>query len=311
MTEAELEAAVGLAIADRIRVVNHGATDTVRLGVTSAGTPVEIFRPLTEVDVRICPGNLESHYFAGFTGGNKAIFPGCASKATITAYHAMMFHPQATAGRIEGNPVRADLEEGVALLGVDFILNVVLDPNRRIVDAFAGDAIAAHRKGCEWIKERGMISIPKRANIILASAGGYPKDINLYQAHKGLDNACYFVREGGVIILVAECKEGFGNQIFEEWMTEGTTSKNLISRIQREFVLGGHKAAAFATVLERTKVYLLSDLPPEVVRRCGMVSIENPGEMLERVFKEVGRGADVLVLPQACAIQPITCSGRK
>jgi len=305
MSKDELVSAVGPRITDRIRVVNHDPADTVRQGFTSAGTPVEIFRPLTEVDLKICIGNVEFHYFVGFSGGYKAILPGCASQATITANHAMMFHPQATTGRIEGNPVRSDLEEGAAMLGVDFILNVVLDPNHRIVEAVAGDAIAAHRRGCEWIKQYGMIPIPKRADIVLASVGGYPNDINLYQAHKGLDNARYFAREGGVIALVAECREGFGNSIFESWMMEGVSPKKLIARIQQEFVIGGHKAAALASILESTKVYLLSNLSPEVVRRCGMVPIMSPGEMIETVLREFGSGANMLVLPQACSIQPI------
>jgi len=223
MTELQLKAAVGPEIADRIRIVNHDVSNTVRLGITSAGTPVEIFRPLTEVDLRICVGNLEGHYFAGFSGGYKAIMPGCASRATITANHAMMFQPQATTGRIEGNPLREDLEEGAALLGVDFILNVVLDRNKRIVVAEAGDVIEAHRKGCKWIEEFSMTPIPKRADIVLASAGGYPKDINLYQAHKGLVVACKTVREGGAIVLVAECAEGFGNKVFEKCVTEGSS----------------------------------------------------------------------------------------
>ncbi|TET84541.1 MAG: nickel-dependent lactate racemase [Anaerolineales bacterium] len=308
MTEAELVSAVGPAIASRIRVVNHDVSNTVRLATTSVGTPVEIFRPLTEVDLRICIGNIESHYFAGFTGGSKAILPGCASLATITANHAMMLHTEATVGRIEGNPVRADLEEGAALLGVDFILNVALDPNHRIVEAVAGAAIAAHRRGCKWIKQHGMIPIPKRADIVLASAGGYPKDINLYQAHKGLNNACHFVQEGGAIFLVAECKEGFGNPIFEEWMTEGSAPKDWIARIQRQFVLGGHKAAAIATVLEKAKVYLLSDLPPDVISRCGIVPMKDPKEVLKTAFREFGRQAEILVLPQACSILPIISS---
>jgi nickel-dependent lactate racemase len=130
MTQVELEAAVGAEVYRRVRVVNHDPADTVWLGETSAGTPVEIFRPVVEADLRICLGNLELHYFAGYSGGAKAILPGCASRATLNANHAMMVRAEAAAGRLAGNPVRADIEEGTAMLGVDFILNVVVDGSR-------------------------------------------------------------------------------------------------------------------------------------------------------------------------------------
>ncbi|NIM92115.1 MAG: nickel-dependent lactate racemase [Anaerolineales bacterium] len=305
MKEAEIASMVGPTIINRIRVINHDPEDTVRLGISSAGTPVEIFRPLTEVDLRICIGNIEYHYFAGFSGGSKAIVPGCASKATITANHAKMFHPNATAGMIDSNPVRADIEEGAAFMGSDFILNVILDHDHRIIDAVAGNAIEAHRKGCEIVKEQRAVLIPKKAEIVLASAGGYPEDINLYQAHKGLENARYFVQKGGQIIFVAECKEGFGSSVFEEWITQGAAPGELISRIQQEFVLGGHKAAALASILRKTTVHLVSDLCPEMVRCCGMVPVGNIQETLKSVFEVMGNSADVLVLPKASSVHPM------
>jgi nickel-dependent lactate racemase len=305
MNDAEIATIVNPTIANRIRVTNHEPEDTIHLGHTSAGTPVEIFRPITEADLRICIGNIEHHYFAGFSGGNKAVFPGCASKATISANHAMMFHPNATAGKIDDNPVRVDIEEGASLVPVDFILNVVLDPNQRIIDAVAGHSIAAHREGCKLVDERFAVLIPKRADIVLAGAGGHPKDINLYQAHKGLDNALCFAKKNGLIIFVAQCREGFGNPVFEGWMKEGVKSEDLISRIQQEFILGGHKAAALASVLKRTTVCLLSDLAPDVVRRIGMVPVRNTQEILKIAFDKMGGSADMLVVPHASSVHPI------
>ena len=305
MSEAELTSLVGPKIRSEISVVNHESGDILYLGKTSRGTPVELFRPLIKADLRICIGNLEPHYFAGFSGGSKAILPGCASKATITANHSLMFDPKAKAGLIEDNPVRMDLEEGAALVGVDFILNVILDANGHVEKAVAGDAIAAHRKGCDWIREKYMVPIPRRADIVLASAGGFPKDINLYQAHKALENASYFVREGGVIVLVAECREGFGNPLFEEWMLEGAAPKDLIARIQKKFILGAHKSAALASILERTKVLIISEIEPNKVERCGMTPFRDLGEAIEKSLHEAGRDADVIVLPQAGSIQPV------
>lgn len=313
MTQAEIERAVGSAMYRRIQVINHDPTDCVRVGATSAGTPVEIFRPLVETDFRICLGNLELHYFAGYSGGAKAILPGCASRATLNANHAMMVRPQACAGRLpeEGNPVRADIEGGAALLGVDFILNVIVEgAHHRIVGAVAGDVIAAHRRGCEMVAQRSAVEIEQRADIVLVSSGGYPKDLNLYQAQKALDNAAYAVRDGGILILVAECREGLGNPTFEAWMTDASSPDELLARIQREFVLGGHKAAAIAAVLKRAQVYLISALPDELVRRCGMVPCKDPNAALNKALFQLGADAHVLALPQGGSILPLYLHGK-
>ena len=305
MSASELESAVGAGVYRQVRVINHDPTDTVRLGVTSAGTPAEFFRPIVEADLRICLGNLEFHYFAGYSGGAKAILPGCASEAAVRANHAMMVRPEAAAGRLEGNPVRADIEEGAALLGVDFILNVLVDGNHHIVGAVAGEVTAAHRRGCEMVAQRGTVLVPKQADIVLVSAGGYPKDLNLYQAQKALDNAAHAAREGGIIILVAECGRGYGNRTFEDWLTEAHSPQEVLDRIRREFVLGGHKAAAVASVLKRARVYLVSTLPAESVQRCGLVPFNDVGEAMEMAFGEVGPEASVIVLPQGGSILPV------
>lgn len=305
MTEAELVTAVGAGIYSRLRVVNHDATDTVRLGVTSAGTPVEIYRPVVEAVFRICLGNLELHYFAGYSGGAKAILPGCASKETVTANHAMMVRTEAAAGRLDGNPVRADLEEGVAMLGVDFILNVVVDGQHRIVEAVAGDVTAAHRRGCDLVARRSVGELDRPADIALVSAGGHPKDLNLYQAQKALDNAACAVRDGGVLILVAECPEGLGNQTFETWMREADSPDALLARIQQEFVLGGHKAAAIAAVLKRVSVFHVSALPDDLVQACGMVPFESIDAALSAAYGKLGPDSSVLVMPQGGSILPV------
>jgi nickel-dependent lactate racemase len=305
MTASELETTVGAGVYRRVRVINHDPADVVRLGVTSAGTPVEFFRPVVEAGLRVCLGNLELHYFAGFSGGAKAILPGCASEATVSANHAMMVRPEASTGRLEGNPVRADIEEGVAMLGVDFILNVVVDGQHRIVGAVAGEVTAAHRAGCELVKQRSTLPIPRRADVVLVSAGGYPKDVNLYQAQKALDNAAHAVRRGGIIILVAECSEGYGNRTFEAWMREAGSPDDLLDRIQQEFVLGGHKAAAIASVLKWAEVYLVSAMPPDAVRQCGMVPFDDLSAAMEAAFGGAGPEASVAVLPQGGSVLPI------
>ncbi len=303
MTEAELRDGVGEAVFRRVRVINHDVRDTISLGRTSFGTPVEVFRPVVEADFRVCLGNVEFHYFAGYSGGAKAVVPGCASEGTVTANHAMMVRPEAQAGRLEGNPVRADLEEAAAMVGVDFLLNVVVDGEHRIVQAVAGDSRAAHRVGCEWVAQRGKVPIPALADIVLVSAGGYPKDVNLYQAQKALDNAAYAVKPGGIIILVAECAEGCGNRTFEQWMTSGDTPAALLERIQERFVLGGHKAAAVAVVAQKAQIFFVS---PSMAawRLAGMETYDSLDAALTEAWRRVGRGATVLLLPEGGSVLP-------
>ncbi len=305
MTEPEIMAAVGPAVYQRVRVLNHDPADVIRLSITSRGTPIDVFRAVVEADVRICAGNLELHYFAGYSGGAKAILPGCASKATIQANHAMMVMPEACAGRLDGNPVRADLEEGAAMVGIDFILNVVVDSEHRIVAAVAGEVTAAHRRGCELVAEQGIVPVAELADIVLASAGGFPKDVNLYQAQKGLDNAAHAVRHGGAIVLVAECREGLGNATFEAWLREASSPDEVLERIQKEFVLGGHKAAAVASVLKKADVCLVSSMPADLVKSCGLISFDDVHQAVRSVLDRQGESARVLVMPQAGSVLPV------
>jgi len=303
MTAAELSATVGPDVYRRLRVLNHDPADTIRLGVTSRGTPVEILRPVVEADLRVCLGNLEFHYFVGYSGGAKAILPGCASQATVTANHAMMVRPEATAGRLEGNPVRVDLEEGVALLGPTFILNVLVGDRGRVLGAVAGDVTAAHRQGCEMVAQRGKVAIPRRADIALVSAGGYPKDVNLYQAQKALDNAESAVRDGGIIILAAECPEGCGNRTFEEWMTGGDSPQALLERIQKCFVLGGHKAAAIAKVAQRVRILLVSPALAGL-RLAGLEHYPTVQAALAAALEALGAEAQIIALPHGGSVLP-------
>jgi nickel-dependent lactate racemase len=304
MTGPELAQMAGPAVYERVHVVNHDPADVVPLGATSRGTPVAIFRPVVEADLRICLGNLELHYFVGYSGGAKAIVPGCAARETVAANHAHMTHPDARAARLESNPVRLDLEEAAGLVGVDWILNVLVDGDHRVVGAVAGDVTAAHRHGCRLVAGRNVVKLEERADVVLVSAGGHPKDLNLYQAQKALDNAAQAVRDGGAIILLAECGEGLGNATFQEWMVDARPDE-ILARIRREFVLGGHKAAAIASVLRRAAVYLVSALDPGLVQRCSMVPFERVGEALASALAAHGPGARVLVMPEGGAVLPV------
>jgi nickel-dependent lactate racemase len=303
MTESEINESLSPEVCQRYRVINHDPNDTVRVGVTTRGTPVEIFRPVVEADVRICLGNIEFHYYAGFSGGAKAILPGCASRQSIVANHSWLVKPGADTGRLDDNPVRQDLEEAVATLGVDFILNVAVDGEHRIQGAFAGDLLAAHRQGCEMVTQRGSVKIPRLADIVVVGTGGYPKDINFFQAHKALETARHFVRQDGILILLAECGEGFGNEIMQKWLLE-VEPEEAIRRIEEGFVFGGHKAAKVGLILRQAAIYLVSSLPDQTVAQIHFTPYATPQQALDAAFSQLGEHSQVLVLPQAGSMLP-------
>ena len=287
-----------------IRCVDGDSSDCVHIGVTSRGTPVDIVRTVAEADRRICLGNIEYHYFAGYSGGAKAIMPGVSTRDAIQSNHSRMVEDAACAGKLEGNPVREDIEEAVAMVGVDFILNVVVDPTKRILKAVAGDVTAAHRAGCAFLDTLYRKQIPARADIVLVSQGGAPKDLNLYQTQKALDNAKHAVKPGGVVVLIGSCKEGLGEKTFEAWMTSAPTSHSLIERIQKEFRLGGHKAAAIAMVLENAEIYLVSDMEDALVERLFMRPFHTVQEAFDAAVAKCGPDATVLAMPYGGSTLP-------
>lgn len=302
-TSAEQHALVGDEVAaSGVRLLDLDRDDCVAVGTTSRGTPLAVFRPYLEADLRVCTGNIDYHYFAGFSGGAKAVVPGICSYDTIRANHGMMLHESAKAGVLEGNPVREDIDEAGGMIGIDFLLNVVLDEQRRVIRAVAGDYIAAHRAGVAFYDARCDLRVDAAADVVVASPGGKPKDINLYQAQKTLDNVAGAVRDGGVIVLVARCEEGLGNAVFEEWITGMRKPRDLVERIRREFMLGGHKAAAIAALLERVALYVVSELPDDVVRAMHMTPFDDVGAAVAAALERAGPGARALVVPHGSRV---------
>ena len=304
-TEEEKRKLAGSAVYDRVRCEDSDPDDCVHLGVTAAGTPVDITRRVAEADFRICTGNIEFHYFAGYSGGAKAIMPGVSTPAAIQANHRMMVQEAACAGRLDGNPIRADIEEAGRICGADYIVNVVLDEHKHIVHAVAGDAIQAHRAGCAYLDKMYRKPIPECADIVLVSQGGAPKDANLYQVQKALDNAKHAVKKGGTIILIGACNEGLGSATFERWLKEAPTAHSMIDRVHQHFELGGHKAAAIAMVLENAKIDLVSELPDAFVREIFLNPQPSAQAALDQALTRYGDAATVLAMPFGGATLPV------
>lgn len=308
-TEEEQIRLVGEEIFNKYHCVDSSEFKMVHMGDTKENTPVDIAEKVAEADFRICLGNIEFHFFAGYSGGAKAIMPGVSNRRAIRQNHRKMASPLSRAGNLDTNPVRADLEEAARICGVDFILNVVLDEHKKVIYSVAGDLQKAHRKGCLFLDKFYLKEINQLADIVIVSQGGAPKDLNLYQTQKALANAEHAVRLGGIIILAGACPEGPGEAIFESWMLEAETIDQILERIQADFQIGGHKAASFARAMKRADIYLVSQIDPELVKRMFMTPFSSIQEAYDAAKKVKGELAKVIVMPYGGSTLPVLKEG--
>ena len=301
-TAEEQRRLVGETVYARYKCLDSDRDDVLFLGSTSRGTPVLVYRPVVEADVRVCLGGIEYHYFVGFSGGYKALVPGVCAVETIRRNHSMMVEPGATIGQLDGNPVREDIEEAGRMIGADFCLNVVMAGSAKVVDAVAGHPQEAHRAGCARLRAVDNLTVERPLDLVVVSGGGYPKDINMYQAQKALDNARRIVRPGGIILLVAECGEGLGNAVFEAWMQDAGGPDGgpdaIVARIRREFVLGGHKAAVIAMTMQQAEVWLVSALEPAFAQRIGFRPFADLNVAFQAALEQLGPAPSIAVMPK-------------
>lgn len=303
-TETERRKLAGERAFAEIACIDGDPATAIHMGETRGGTPVDIVETVAKADRRICLGNIEYHYFAGYSGGAKAIMPGVSTRAAIQSNHRMMVDPLSCAGNLTTNPLRADIEEAAGICGVDFILNVVLDEHKKIIRAVAGDVTQAHRAGCAFLDSLYEKKISERADIVIVSQGGAPKDLNLYQTQKALDNAKHAVKKGGIIILVGACQEGLGEKVFEDWILRAEKSQDLIEWVRTDFKLGGHKAAAIAMVLEDADIYLVSKMEAELVRKSFLTPFDSVQEAYDAAVRKLGCDASVIVMPYGGSTLP-------
>ena len=275
--------------------LQHDSKRCVPLGTTSRGTPVEILEEVASKDLIIATGNIEYHYYAGYSGGAKALLPGVSSNASVEKNHQLMRDPNARTGRLD-SPVRLDMEEAARIAGLDFILNVVLNSRKEIVKAVAGDFIQAHRVGAAAVDSMYKKYV-KPSEIVITCAGGRPKDINLFQAQKALDNARNAAVPGGSIILLAECAEGLGHPVFQRWLQEAQGPQDCIKRFGREYEFGGHKAAFIAKESLEHDIILVSSMPKEVAEMSFFRPAENLEKALSMARQAQGKDAHLTVIP--------------
>lgn len=310
-TEDEWEQLVGKEVLNKVNIISHNAEDSdlqVNLGVTSKGTPVEINKHYAEADLKIVVGMIDPHQFEGFTGGAKGLAIGLGSERLITANHSMLTDENSILGQVEGNPAREDLDEVGKIAGIDFIVNVVLNDHKEIVKAVAGDFIKAHREGVRIAREIVEVPVSGEMDIVITSPGGFPKDLNVYQAQKALAHASLVVKKGGVIILTAECREGVGEEKFLKTMAESATPQELMDKFRkREFEMGVHKAFLWCRSLAKAHTILVSDY---IDGKTSKILMVQKCRTLEEAFTEACKkirtdSPKVAVMPKASSTIPV------
>ena len=303
-TEEERRLILGDEIHRRIRCFDHIANDDanlVELGTTSFGNRVEINREVWEADRIILTGEIIYHLIAGYSGGRKSLAPGVAGFRTTTFNHRMIFDPNCRSGKLDGNPAHEDLLEACAMADPDFIVNVVLSPEGALIRVVAGHYDLAHREGCRTVDAMMRVEVDEPYDVIVASAGGFPLDIDLRQAHKGLENACQALRKGGSILFYAECPSGAGIRSFEDYVERYRDDSEMREALEREFVVGGHKAYWVARLGRLYDVHLVSGLNAEFVRRCHFTPVARAEHeaALRGLLERAGVGARVAAIPYA------------
>jgi len=297
---------VGEEVLERIQCISNNcdAPDFVQLGVTSRNTQVEINAIAAQADHLIVTGKVGYHYYAGFSGGRKSILPGISSRKTINQNHAFLISDLAVTGNLKENPIHEDMVEAANMLKSVFMLNIVRNTKKELLQAFAGNLFAAHQKACEFYDSLYRVKVKGLADIVLVGAG-YPKDIDLYQAYKAIDNAQMIVKPGGVIVAALECREGHGHPVFYEWAKKFKTYEELEHQVKTNFVMGGHKAYYIAKVQQKAKIILVSKMNSKEVR--DLFSIEPAttlDDAMEQAFSLLGREAKVTFMPDGTITLP-------
>lgn len=306
-TAAELEAMLGRELLDACEVINHDARDASMLldvGVHGAGVPVQLNRRWVEADVRITTGFVEPHFFAGFSGGPKMVAPGLAGLETILMLHdaTRIGDARATWGICEGNPVHDDVRAIAAATGVDFALDVVLNREQRITRAFGGELLAMHEVAREAARDVAMCPVDQRFDVVVTSNSGYPLDQNLYQGVKGMSAAENVVREGGLIVLAAECRDGLPDHGGYREMLESADSPAAL----RERLANAERTTpdqwqvqVQVRVQQRARVAVRADgLTDAQIRAAHLEPCDDVAAMVAEELARRGADARVCVLPE-------------
>src|SRR6266571_339884 len=297
-------------IAQRIRTLRHDAYDSsqlIQVGTTERGTPIEVNRALKEFSKVIITGAVGFHYFAGFTGGRKSICPGLASAKTIEATHMLALDFErggrragVGAGLLDGNAVNEECERVAAMIAPSFSISAIVNEHKRPEKIYAGHWRTAHRRASKDYLADYSVRISEKRDVVIVSCGGAPYDINMIQAHKALDMAAAACIDGGLIILLAECRDGLGRDDFMKWF-ESADSRALQSRLRDSYEVNGQTGWALLTKTETFRVHLITNLPDDEVSRMKMI----PTRSIHEALSHTADDAKGYIMPRGAAVLPI------
>lgn len=315
-TRAELEQMLTGAVVANYRCLNHEPENDaalVNVGVTRGGAPALLNRYLVEADVRIVTGFIEPHFFAGFSGGPKGIMPGVAGLKTVISNHGArnIGDRRATFGVTEGNPIWEEMRDLALRAGPSFLLNVALNEQREITGIFAGDLIAAHRAGCDFVRASAMQRVDRPFEIVVTTNSGYPLDMNLYQAVKGMRAAELIVRDGGTIILAAECGEGLpAGSPHERLLRSVSNGESLLAKLAEPGFTSPEQwqGQIQALIQRRAEVHLYSSLAEHEVRGAHLTPCRDIAHTAREKLANAGANARIAVLPQGPLTIPYLAS---
>jgi len=310
-THEEMIDKYGEQIVNNEKLINHDCRDEsslVDVGILPSGGKLILNKLAMEADLLVAEGFIEPHFFAGFSGGRKSVLPGVASGTTVLANHCSKFIESefARTGKLEGNPIHKDMLFAAEAANLAFILNVVIDSDKRIINAFAGDRVLAHEAGCKFVTDLASVeAIP--ADIAITSNGGYPLDQNIYQAVKGMTAAEATAKEDGVIIIAAACNDGHGGKAFYDTFIENPTPQSIMDKIlqipMESTIPDQWESQILARVLINHKVILVTDqCDPQIVRDMKMLHANSLEEALKMAYDIKGQDATVTVVPDGVSV---------
>jgi len=315
-TEAELRAMLGDPIVERYRIIQNDAQDRdshTLVGTTKSGNDIWLHTEYLNCDVRILTGFIEPHFFAGFSGGGKACMPGLTLLETVLRNHSAknIDHPKARWGLTCGNPVWEEIREAASMVPPTFLLNVALNRDKQITGVFAGDFQEAHERGCIFVREGAMASVEGPFDIVIASNSGYPLDLNLYQSVKGMSAASQVVREGGSIIIAADCWDGIPDHgEYGRLLLEAESTEDLLRTVRAPGFLRQDmwQVQIQALICRKADVYFYSrNLRDEQIEAALLKPCRNIEATIEALLRKYGRGASICVLPEGPQTIPYIC----
>lgn len=306
-TNAELTEMLGQDISSRYRIIQNDAGDRPShkfVGTTKSGNEIRLHKAYLDCDVRIPTGFIEPHFFAGFSGGGKAVMPGLALLETILANHSVknIDHPKAAWGVTYGNPIWEEIQQAASLAMPDFLLNVALNKDKNITAVFAGDFQKAYKQGCDYVRKNTMVDVDKSYDIVITSNSGYPLDINLYQAVKGMSAAARIVAKGGSILVVAECRDGIpAHGQYGRLLCEAESHQSLLRKIHEKYFARRDmwQAQVHSMICQKADVYFYSrNLSDEQIKRAFLKPCSRVEDTIKELLHRYGPDASICVLPE-------------